>query len=124
VGEVDEDLAHALVEHDGVRVLEELANDLPLFVGIYTEVLSNLRLVMVERMAKPEEVREKESALSFGDEDLAHALVEHDGVRVLEELADDLPLFVLDDEERDLHRGVVQPAVGHGRADGQARRGA
>lgn len=25
--------------------------------GIYTEVLSNLRLVMVERMAKPEEVR-------------------------------------------------------------------
>lgn len=34
--------------------------------GIYTEVLSNLRLVMVERMAKPEEVREKESALSFG----------------------------------------------------------
>ena len=40
--------------------------------GIYTEVLSNLRLVMVERMAKPEEVREQERRrwrsheLSFG----------------------------------------------------------
>lgn len=33
--------------------------------GIYTEVLSNLRLVMVERMAKPEEVRRVEGCLTL-----------------------------------------------------------
>lgn len=31
-------------------------NNLPLRKHIYTEVLSNLRLVMIERMVKPEEV--------------------------------------------------------------------
>jgi exportin-1 len=40
-------------------------NGVPLRKNIYTDVLSNLRLVVIERMVKPEEVRESKGCPSF-----------------------------------------------------------
>lgn len=34
-------------------------NGVPLRKNIYSDILSNLRLVMIEKMVKPEEVRQK-----------------------------------------------------------------
>jgi exportin-1 len=88
----------------GTNGAHNMLNGVSLRKNIYSDVLSNLRLVVIEKMVKPEEVRLvlRRSTCSFGSPCLQVLIVENDEGEIVREFMKESDTIVLYKSMREL----------------------